>query len=474
MRWPIRYQILLPFATALVLALVCVSLFSALLAARRAEQQIDEQLRDLGRTILQARFPLTDAVLEQMHGLTGAEFVLADDSSRVLARSSQAPAWATVEAVERWQKLRLGRLMQTDAKGYFVSALKIRAPAFGSRPQVLEIFYPEQNWRASRREAVLPPLAVGGLTLAIFMVVAAVIAARLGRPIGSFRAQVANLAAGNFQTLPLPKRDDELRDLAQDINSLAEQLAETRRAIVRAERLALLGQLSGGLAHHLRNDITGARLAVQLHQRRGCQVDEESLAVALRQLQLTEEHLRHFLSAGQPRPPQFGPCDPAAIVEDVRRFIEPGCRHRRVRLISADLRTAAADRDGFEADAEQIRQLLINLAFNAIEAAGAGGWIRLDISETQHDVRVQVLDSGPGVDAAIEARLFEPFATTKPEGIGLGLAAARQIAQAHGGTVTYCRQGEGTCFELSLPRRHRALPTQVMAESHSTSAMAPP
>src|SRR5579863_988793 len=92
MRWPIRYQILLPFATAMVFGLLSVSLLSAYLAARRAERQIDEQVRSLGRTLQEASFPMTDAVLEQMHGLSGAAFVLTDAAGKVRASSKLAPA----------------------------------------------------------------------------------------------------------------------------------------------------------------------------------------------------------------------------------------------------------------------------------------------------------------------------------------------------------------------------------------------
>jgi signal transduction histidine kinase len=474
MRWPIRYQILLPFAVAMLLGLLSASVLSAYLAARRAERQIDEQVRSFGRTLTESSFPLTDAVLEQMHGLTGAEFTLLDASGKVVAKSSGAPVHPPVAAVDRWQDLQLGRLAQIDGNGYFVSALAIASRGSLARPSVLEILYPERYWRSSRQEAALPPLAVGAATLAAFMAVAAAIAAKLGRPIARLRTQVANLAAGNFETLPLPKRNDELRDLAEGVNSLAEQLAEMRRAIGRAERLALLGQLSGGLAHHLRNDITGARMAVQLHQRHGCHTDDESLAVALRQLKLTEEHLQHFLSAGQPRPPQTTACDPRAIVEDALRIIEPTCLHRRVELTSIDLRPPQTDAelDHIQADAEQIRQLLINLAFNALEAAGPGGWVRFELDETVGQVQLRVIDSGSGVDKALRERLFEPFATTKPEGIGLGLAVARQVAQAHGGTLIYRREGDTTCFELTLPRSPHATIDNERATADSPAGCA--
>jgi signal transduction histidine kinase len=455
MRWPIRYQILLPFAAAMLLGLLAVSLTSAFLAARRAERQIDQQIRSLGQTLQESSFPLTNAVLEQMHGLSGAEFVLTDAAGNLRASSKNAPAHQHGDVVSRWQDLRLGSLVDVSGDRFFVSTLQIAGRATEASPLTLGILYPEHNWRTSRMEAALPPLAIGGITLIAFIVVATLIAQTLGRPIAQLQRQVARLAEGDFHTLPLPRSNNELRDLASDVNRLGEQLAEMRRAIGRAERFALLGQLSGGLAHHLRNDVTGARMAVQLHQRHGCRADDESLAVALRQLQLTEQHLQQFLSAGQPGTPQRTGCDLREIIEEVVNVLEPTYRHRKVDLETEYPSTnLQANPVPLFADAEQLRQALMNLTLNAIEAVEKGGVVRLQLVETPSQVMVRVIDSGPGVPVAIAERLFEPFVTGKPEGIGLGLAVARQIAAAHGGSLVYHRQRDETCFELALPTKN--------------------
>jgi signal transduction histidine kinase len=245
--------------------------------------------------------------------------------------------------------------------------------------------------------------------------------------------------------VPLPQRHDELRDLVASVNVLADQLDESRRAIERAERLALLGQLSGGLAHQLRNSVTGARMAVQLHERQ-CHDDCDSLDVALRQLTLTESHLQRFLTVGQPTAPQRVPCDLRHVVDDVAQLVGPACRHK-----SVDLQIAGREcpRE-LCADVVQLRQLLLNLVLNAIEAAGPQGWVRIELASTAVASCLRVLDSGPGLDERVLARLFEPFVTGKPDGIGLGLSVARQIAHAHGGAIHY-QSGRPTCFEVLLP-----------------------
>jgi signal transduction histidine kinase len=272
------------------------------------------------------------------------------------------------------------------------------------------------------------------------------LADRLTRPILALGHQLRQLVAGEFQPLSVPQRNDELSDLVRSVNDLGDQLEEMRRAIHRSERLTLLGQLSGGLAHQLRNSVAGARIAVQLHKRHCTQIDQDSLAVALRQLTITESHLSRFLSAGQPTPPRPARCDLRQIVADVAALVGPAFNHRSVRLETDD--------DGqplqIRADADQLGQLLLNLILNGMEAAGNGGWVRVALESQGTSVAIRVLDSGTGPAAEIVERLFEPFVTGKPEGIGLGLAVARQIAEAHGGTIRYTGT-RPSCFEVVLP-----------------------
>jgi signal transduction histidine kinase len=112
------------------------------------------------------------------------------------------------------------------------------------------------------------------------------------------------------------------------------------------------------------------------------------------------------------------------------------------------------------ADRDQLRQALMNLMLNALEAIGKEGWVRVEILADAAQVRLRVLDNGPGLSAEFAQRLGEAFLTTKPEGVGLGLAVARQVAEGHGGGIRYIRINDATCFELSLPLSGGDLPVQ--------------
>jgi signal transduction histidine kinase len=446
MRWPLRYQILVPFAAVIAALLVAVSLLNAYLAARQSFRQTVHRLRDVAHTLADARFPLTDAVLRQAHGLSGAEFVLTDGPDVLKSSLPRAEALPPVAVTDQWEKLELDRTTDVLGERYFHAALTVAPQGDSSHGAVLHLLYAERSWRDARWQAAYPPLLVGAIALVPVALLAGAIAGRLSRPIVELRRQVGRIAHGDFQPLPPPPHDDELRDLTRSVNALAGQLDEMQRVVKRSERLTLLGQLSGGLAHHLRNDVTGARIAVQLHQRHCRHVDQESLAVALRQLTLTEQHLQRFLAAGRPQPPCRTACDLHALVDELAQLLGPACRHRRVELTVDNAQAGVI----LSADEEQLRHLLLNLVLNAVEAVAPGGEVRVVTRISAGEVTIAIQDTGPGPPADVVDRLFEPFSTGKPEGIGLGLTVARQIAEAHGGSLHFSNAG-GTCFTATLP-----------------------
>ena len=175
-------------------------------------------------------------------------------------------------------------------------------------PGSLLVLYPgDKSWRAVR-EAAWPALVAGSVAAAVVVLVSTVLARRLVRPIRQLGDQTATIAAGRFVPVPLPPRDDELRNLAVSINRMQEQLRRHEEEVRQSERLRTLGQFGAGTAHHLRNAATGALLAIELHQRE-CPVAAqcESLPVALRQLRLAESYVKRFLRCAGRRP-SLGRC----------------------------------------------------------------------------------------------------------------------------------------------------------------------
>src|SRR5262249_36621810 len=112
----------------------------------------------------------------------------------------------------------------------------------------------------------------------------------------------------------------------------------------------------------------------------------------------------------------------------------------------------ATDPVSVEVDAEQVQQLLINLALNALDAMPHGGTLRIERTTDERAVEVRVLDTGPGIPAELLPRLFQPFFSTKETGLGLGLVVSQGIAESHSATLTADnRRVGGACFCLRIP-----------------------
>lgn len=469
MTWPLRNQILLPFALAILAALGVVTVVNAWLAASHTTQQIETQLRGVARTLQESSFPLNDTVLQQTRGLSGAEFLVTDSEHRVVA-GTRPGATDFVGPAALSANERAGESsVEFQGERYFHLSVQ-RPPQGESGPLTVHVLYPEAIWQEARFQAAWPPIVVGLVALGVVAILSFSIANQIADPVRQVTSQVERIAKGDLQFMTLPETDDEIRQLVASVNQLVGELNSLTDAVKRSERLATLGQLSGGLAHHLRNSVTGAQLALQIHQRHGCNGDPETLSVALRQLQLTAQYLQKFLAVGQPRPLRKVPCDLEELIAEVVELLGPACLHRGVRLTHEP---HSGQPKLIAVDADQLRQGIVNLVMNGIEAAGAEGAVRVELKYEADSAALRVLDTGSGPPAKILGKLFEPFASSKPDGVGLGLAVTKQIVEAHGGRVTYSRQGNYTCFEIRLPAQDCAQETPSEATSsqaHSSAA----
>lgn len=449
MRWSIHYQLLLPLLALLLGVVAGISAWTAYASAHRSTAQIETRMRHVARVFDQGRFPLVKYVLEMTEELSGAEYVLvrADEEPLSTLANGAVVLPADDSITSDPDRIRLDATVEVGGQNYFCSGVHIREKT--NEAATLYIYYPESLWRDAVWEAILPSLVFGLLGGLASVALAAGLAQRLSRRIRELERRSRLIAAGDFSPMPLPRRNDELRDLVQSVNDMAQQLAQLQDAVKKTERLRLLGQVSGGLAHQLRNGVTGARLAVQLHAREcNGHADAEALDVALRQLALVESNLKRFLDLGRTEEPRLEQCSLRSLIDEAVLLLGPQCRHA-----GTDLRWQPGNDIQLAADAAQVSQLLLNVIGNAMEAAGPGGWVevRLQIANCQKRAVVEVIDSGPGPAPEVAARLFEPFVTGKREGVGLGLAVARRIAEAHGGRIDWRRDLDRTCFRIELP-----------------------
>jgi signal transduction histidine kinase len=223
------------------------------------------------------------------------------------------------------------------------------------------------------------------------------------------------------------------------------------RSLAHAEKLAAIGETAARIAHEIRNPVTAARsLAQQLARDPTSPADAEPARLILSELERVERQVAALLRFSRRDEFRFAPVDLSALVRGAMTALAP-----RLETAEIDVVLDLADGVTARADAEKLRQVLINLVENAIDALGnATGPRQLSVvvGGVNGTATLRVTDSGPGVPADALPRLFEPFFSQKEKGTGLGLAIVKRTIDAHGGRIdAACQPGSGMRFDVTLP-----------------------
>lgn len=238
------------------------------------------------------------------------------------------------------------------------------------------------------------------------------------------------------------------------VDVTAKRALERRAAS--AEALNAMAPLALGLAHEIRNPLNAAVLELHLLGRSIDRLGSEAAREPMRrrvevvegEIRRLERLLTEFLELARPRAAQREPVDLARVVEEVLDLEHEATARSKVKV------TRRLEAGGWVlGDVEKLKQVVLNLVVNALDAMPEGGEITAIMGGDGDRVVVTLLDTGKGIDPRILAEVFDPFFTTKPAGTGLGLAIVRKIIESHGGRVSLVtRPGGGTSAELSLPR----------------------
>ena len=183
----------------------------------------------------------------------------------------------------------------------------------------------------------------------------------------------------------------------------------------------------------------------------------EDLAVIEQSIRRMEQYIQMFLDFARPPRCERRRSDLLEVIRRAAALVEGRARRQKV-VLELDLPTLPVPAS---IDPEQIQQVLVNLLLNALDALPRGGAIHVEVETRPGAVAVRVRDNGPGVPAAIRARLFEPFVTSKPEGVGLGLSICKRLVEAHGGAIIHANHGPGggavVAFTLPVEEEAHAL-----------------
>lgn len=293
----------------------------------------------------------------------------------------------------------------------------------------------------------LVTLALIGLALATII--------WLGRGVGDVNRTLARLEQ-DLRADPAMPRTREFQAIAARLRTMARHLADARdrervleRQIAHETRLASLGRTVAGVAHEIRNPLTGIKLLLDGMRRRGG--DDRTrgeIAACLAEIARLDHVVSSFLGAARDSRAPVETIDLAALADERAALAARGAASTIATEGEAQL---VAERD-------VVVRVLDNLIRNALEASPPGAPVTLRVSADAEMARCTVIDRGPGVPASLVGDLFEPFVTSKPDGTGLGLWLSHALVDARDGDLRYARVGDETHFTVSLPRVPHDLP----------------
>lgn len=246
---------------------------------------------------------------------------------------------------------------------------------------------------------------------------------------------------------------ERARHLQTERNAHA-ALQATQVRLIQQEKMAVMGTFASGLAHEIRNPLNSIGLQLMLLERRIATLDggtaqqtRDTIAIIRSEIRRLDALVNDFLLLSRTNRMTFQLTDLDALADEVTRFLAPETDAARVSL--ERLRIGEASPQA-QADPEKIKQVMINLLRNAVEAMPSGGSITLETGVVDGRACLKISDTGPGLPADVD--VFQLFASTKPGGTGLGLPIAQQIVLDHGGEITAGTEpGHGAVFTILLP-----------------------
>lgn len=303
------------------------------------------------------------------------------------------------------------------------------------------------------------------------------------RPLNTLTWAARRIGQGDYSPIEGIKEDtrgsDEIILLAREFNSMAQSLAERdqrlreqHERLLKSERMATVGRMTSLITHELRNPLSSINLnsemLLDILLERGISADDQEVLPLLDTIIAEVDRLRditeEYLVYARLPTPNLAPVRLLDIIENLLDFHQFEWAQSGVEV---KLETPQSSPDSAEegspadprgpevmADANQMRQALLNLIRNAVEASPSGAEVLIRINRQGAQALVEVQDQGEGISAEKTPHIFDPFFTSKPQGTGLGLAMTQEIIEEHFGSISaYSTPGEGARFVIKLPLR---------------------
>ena len=289
------------------------------------------------------------------------------------------------------------------------------------------------------------------LTMASALFFALVLILKLMRPLLTLKSSVDRIAIDDLDGKVEAAGSDEIGELSTAFNDMLVKLRSSLSERERLTRLAATGELSATLAHEIKNPLNAIGSAA-LYLKKNVKGDliAEFSKVIYDEVMRINKLTSNLLNFAKPLQAEFEPSDVNDLVRETVNLLREECEERGLSIeidLLDELPSTLVDRG-------QMKQVLINLALNSLDAVPPGGDIRIATGTANGSIRISVEDNGKGISEGDLGRIFNPFFTTKTRGTGLGLAVTKKVVKEHGGDILAdSPPGGGSVFTITLPVR---------------------
>lgn len=272
----------------------------------------------------------------------------------------------------------------------------------------------------------------------------------------AFNHMIDNIEINNRE---LQKKNDEILKLLEttkrfnevlesEIEDATREIKEKHKALIKTEKLATIGELATGVAHEVRNPLSGIAIALELMQAETENDEhEQTISEILNEIVRLERIVKGLFQLGHPKSLQLIECEPNDIVERALSLVNMRAKSKGV-IIEKELGCGNL----FYVDHEQIEQVVLNLLINGIDATESFGKVKVETKNCNGTVEIAVSDTGCGFSENDIDKILQPFYSTKEKGTGLGLAISNRIVEAHKGRMHITsRKGTGSSFIVEIP-----------------------
>ncbi len=454
MSWRLRlhHRIVIPFAVVALIATAASAFLALSVVSRAFETRLLGQILNIADVISRGGFAFNPAIIRSVKAITGADVVTFDEAGTVISTTVEPSRDEIILAVTRSPAVAearaaglrgLVRQMTCDAPCY------VAYRPIADRPGVLLAIVAERAESAAAVRAVARAILLGALaSTAALVLVSQLVARRVTAPIDQLVRFSQEVGGGTSRRAK--EGDDDVGRLGRAFNTMLDRLDESKVLKVRNEKLALAGLFAARVAHDIRNPLASMKINAQMLES-ALKGDPRSGALVnatLHDISQIESVIRDLIELARPGDLRRVPADLNAVIRAVVRQLDARLTHRRVltTLILPDRLPPVL------LDPERFAQVLVNVFVNAIDAMPNGGMLTVSTRSDRADCTIEVDDDGVGIDPNMVARVFDPFVSTKPEGVGLGLVNAKAVVEGHGGRIAISpRQPRGTRAKIVLP-----------------------